>query len=390
MSELGLRAYDEESHELRVFPLPEGCPGETRLRMRGLTGASAIQLELVNGDRVCRRFEIEAADEEPFVIHLERTGDGRLEAWSRGREVLSLPPDERYAPAPPVEGGGSRAEALDLAILVDGTTRVFVQPPKPSKHKATEQQASKKQRSENPPPEPILRPLLAEEAEWRLHGDLLVEILDGLGEEVDVKSGVFAFGDHEVADLRAPGLRPAYRLYPRNGAGWKLGTLSSDGVRKRLLAIPPSSGGDFVDALADALEACVRLPWRDDARRVVLVTGDSPGFSVLHPAPPGANLLARHLDVDTQTLALHRIGVEVVTLHHATPPESRLGALDYERALLEHAAVQYRRLASRRDLAFEAAEAEAAEVVRKLFDTPQALVRGAGYGVLLESVGEHR
>jgi hypothetical protein len=320
---------------------------------------------------VCRRFEVEAAGEESLVIHLERTGDGRFDAWSQGREVLSLPPDERYAPAPPVEGRGSRAGALDLAILVDGTTRVCRGGTKGSKTAASE---------------PAVGPLLADEGAWRRHADLLVEIAEGLAKELDLQLGVFAFGDRPADSLRAPGLRPSYELHPQNGSGWKLEAQSADALRSALLAIPPTSGGDFVDALGESLAECVKLPWREEARRVVMVTGDSPGYSILDPAPAGANLLPRHLDVDTQVLALHKkVGVEVATVYHVPPPERRLEALGFERALLEHAATQYRRLASRRELAFEAPAIEASDVVLRLLDTPRILTRGPGYGVLLEA-----
>lgn len=376
MSELGLRAYDEESQDLRVFSLPGEMPGETRLHLRGLPGASAVQLELVSGDEVRRRFEVEVDGEEAIVVHLERTEDGRLDAWSQGREVLSLPPDARYAPVSPAADGPSRGSALDLAVLVDGTTRVC--------REATRDSGSEDKSQAS---EPEACPLLADEDAWSRHVDLLVEIAGGLAEETDVKAGVFAFGDRPVEDLRARGLRPGYPLHPRNGSGWKLGSLTSDELRARLLAVPPTSGGDFMDALADGLEALTRLPWREGARRLVLLTGDSPGYSILHPAPAGANLLPRRLDVDTQVLALHRIGVEVVTLYHALPAEARQRALDYERVLLDHAALQYRRLASRRELAFEAGQADPADVVHRVLDGPWTCARGAGYGVLLETPG---
>jgi len=383
MSDLGLRAYDQESRALRLFPLSTEAPAEGRLRMRGLPGASAVQLDLVNGDRVRHRFEVEADGEEAIAVHWERTEDDRFEVWSQGRRVLSLPPDERYAPPPPVGGSVPGAESLDLAILVDATAQVMVLPPKGSKTGG-----AKNRRSEQPPPE--IRPLLEEQAIWRRHGDLLVEIVEGLRETHDSRVGVFAFGDHPVAGLRAPGLRPDFRLHPRDGSGWKLEDLTSDEIRERLRAIPPTSGGDFVDALADGLQACVGIPWREGVRRLVLVTGNSPGYSILHPAPAGASLIARRLEVDTQAMALHRIGVELVTLYHPVPEERALGSLDYERALKKHAAAQYRRLASRPTMAFDASKTAAADVVRSLSDAPWALARGAAYGVLLEPIGDAR
>lgn len=373
MSALGLLAFDDATGQLRTSPLSLSGPSVVRLRLRSLPGASAVLLEILEGADVRRRFEVQADGEEEFVVHLERTGDGRLDAWSQGREVLSLPPDERYAPAPPT--GSAGAALLDVAVLVDGTARWWGDRDGGS--------------GDRPGPTEPAR-LLGDGEAWSAHAERLVEIVAGLAGESDLRAGVFAFGDDEPAGLRGPGLHPSYRLHPGEGGGWRLEALAPDDLRARLLAVPATSGGDFVDALADALEACAELPWREGSRRLVLLTGDSPGYSILHPAPAGASLLPRRLDVDTQALALHRLGVEIATLYHRPPPEADPGILDFERALLDHAACQYRRLASRPELAFDAAGPEAPEVVRRLLGAPRWIARGAAYGVLLETQGDGR
>lgn len=373
MSNLGVRAFDDDTGELYVTPLPLADPSTARLLFRSLPGASAVHVEILDGAEIHRRFEIQADGEEDFVVHLERTEDGRLDAWSQGREVLSLPPDERYAPAPPM--GSHGAALLDVAVLVDGTARWWGDRDGGS--------------GDRPGPTEPAR-LLGDGEAWSAHVERLVEIVAGLAGESDLRAGAFAFGDDEPAGLRGPGLHPAYRLYPGEGAGWRLEALAPDDLRARLLAVPATSGGDFVDALADALEACVELPWREGSRRLVLLTGDSPGYSILHPAPAGASLLPRRLDVDTQSLALHRLGVEIATLFHRPPPEIDPGFLDFERALLDHAACQYRRLASRPELAFEATALEASDVVRSLQGAPRWIARGAAYGILLEAQGDGR
>ena len=373
MTDLSLRAYDEGSWEPRNFPLPEGPSGARPLRLRGLPGASAVQLELVSEDQVCRRFEVEAEGDEVIVVHWRRTEDGKIDLWSQGREVLSLPPDERYAPAPPVVGETSRGKALDLAILVDGTMRVY-------------RDGSTAQRDADW--EAALGYLLDDEETWCRHVGLLAGVVEGLAEQVDLKLGVFAFGDRPTSSLQTPGLLPRYELYPQSGSGWKLSALSTEALHVALQEIPATSGADFVDALADGLATCVGLPWREDCRRVVLVTGDSPGYSIVHAAPTGANLLARRFDVDTQAMALHRAGVEVATIYHAVSHKRRQEDLDYERALREHTAAQYRRLASRRDLAFEVPGVDASDVARELIHPSDAVARGATYAVLVGMKGD--
>ena len=65
-----------------------------------------------------------------------------------------------------------------------------------------------------------------------------------------------------------------------------------------------------MDALADALAECASARWHPEARKLLVVTGDSPGYSILNPAPWGANAAVREKDVETVALDLHRKGVE--------------------------------------------------------------------------------
>jgi hypothetical protein len=96
-------------------------------------------------------------------------------------------------------------------------------------------------------------------------------------------------------------------------------------LRELIGRIEYTSGGDFVDALADALDRCSHAGWRTDpaVRRMLLIVGDSPGFSVLDPAPMGADAHPRRLDVDMEVMKLHdRHSVEVATLYVEPEPET--------------------------------------------------------------------
>ncbi len=105
-------------------PLPFGEPGSSgSWRQRCLPGASAIHVVLKDRDGVGLRAEIPAEGGETVPIYAEVDEDGRPSMWSPGLQVLTLPPDERFAPAAPNVLAGTTN--LDLALFIDGTSRRF-------------------------------------------------------------------------------------------------------------------------------------------------------------------------------------------------------------------------------------------------------------------------
>jgi len=104
-------------------------------------------------------------------------------------------------------------------------------------------------------------------------------------------------------------------------------------------------GDDFVDALAESLRECKDAKWPATGRRLLVLSGDSPGHSILHPPPARADHHPRRYDVDHEAEVLCAAGVEVATLFHDEALAS--GALhSTARDLARHAKEQYRRLAS--------------------------------------------
>jgi hypothetical protein len=360
---LSLRVYDPEAGELRTVPLDLQPTGRLELFVRGVTGASAIHVEILQDGEVGHRFEVSTGFEDLVPLQVERTDDGRLGLRCAGREVLSLPRDERYTPAMPIRAGDGGPEAVDLVLVIDATARAWVEPEK-------KEGVGK------------LRPLLGEAPRWQEQVQLLLATAEALAGSVELTVGVGAFGDHPMPEIRASDLQPGFLFHPALPADWHSRPFDPDDLRRVLSELPPSSGGDFVDALADALARCAELPRRVGSRRIVLVVGDSPGYSLTDPAPAGGNACARERIVEVEADRLHRCGVEIATLYRPLPPEARFEVLDVPRSLYEHAAAQYRSLASRPSLAWEVGAFDPEAAARQLLAPPEALARGATYPVL--------
>jgi hypothetical protein len=151
-------------------------------------------------------------------------------------------------------------------------------------------------------------------------------------------------------------------------------------LSSRLRSTP---GGDFVDALADALAAAGRLQWSDERRHLLILIGDSPGHATVHPVPSGGDALPRRADVDIETARLHRDHrVEILTLYHPPPATLTSSLLETQQALLDHARGQYRRLAAEPGLAFTTADFNPTQAANTLLERRLPLGRGPAWGRL--------
>ena len=193
--------------------------------------------------------------------------------------------------------------------------------------------------------------LLGDAGAWGSHVEQLVSFAESLVPHFrDVRLAVVAFGDAPPARAKSVDLLPRYVLHPK-AAELAFHSISPDELGEVLRRIPPTSGGDFVDALADALAACRKLRWRPEARKLLVVFGDSPGHSILHPGPQGSDARVRELDVDRQAWRLHaEEHVEIMTLF-LEPGSEDWREIDFKRELVDFARKQYKRLATRREMA---------------------------------------
>jgi hypothetical protein len=293
-------------------------------------------------------------------LRFELEDGGVLQLSSHGRSILHLPADVRYEPLAPIRPAPVPAP-LDVAIVVDGTTRFW------------------------PGSEAAPSRLLDQKDRWSEHVQALVRFVEGVAASRNCRATVIAFGDQTPPAVTARDLQPHYLLFPEEDDR-TFQCFDAERLRDLLMNLPSSPGADFVDATADALDACAQLSWRKDSRRVVILTGDSPGESLLYPLPKGADVCVRHFDVDTRALELHRNGVEILTIYH--PPPTALLAVRKE--LLTSTREQYERLASLRDLAFTNTSFDPEAAATQFRERSEAIARGAALGVLVRAAASSR
>lgn len=343
MDSLRLRCVDPASGELAFHDLRQ----DGGVNVQAIPGATGVHIALYLGDAVAFRGEVECSAEDTVHLVIERGSGGPLSVTCVGRDVYTLPLD---APEPRVARVPVDSKALDVTFVIDATARHCRKDPKGNVWS-------------------LASPLLSVREEAERHIADLASLFEALAAHYpDTRATVLAFGDEPMRQVGALDLTTKqYLLWPESAGERLFQSCSRSGLEEMLAAVPPSPGGDFIDALADALEACRALKWRHGARKLVIVTGDSPGHSLMHPPPPELDLDAhiRRLDVDVEALLLFETwGAEVVTIYHDVPRESGLHDTLPARDALAFARSQYRRLASRPALA-----------VKKLNLSPESLTQ---------------
>ncbi len=359
---LYIRALLGEELDSSDVELAQQEPGSAvGLRLRCLPGASALHLMVADRQEILLRAEVPATGGETVTIRLESDADGEVHLTSAGRNVLVLPLDSRFEPSPLLRPAPTGC--LDLCLVIDGTSRHFE-----LQDKVT---ASSR---------------LLGRAEWEDCVDQLSGLCEALMQHYpeDPRLSILAFGDQEPPGAVAPDLTPRYRLFPVQSEGRALRSVKTVDVLQELLDIPGSSGGDFVDAVADALEACTELRWRPEARKLVVLFGDSPGHSIEFPAPTGGDAGVRERDVDLQAMKLHELGVEIVTVYLSPAKGLGLRDVEFRAELLSFAREQYVRLASLPEMAFDARDFEPDRAAESICEHQGPIARGPALGELIE------
>jgi hypothetical protein len=366
-----LRCVDPATGALKDEPLPMtdvGC----RLMIRKLPGAAAIHLLFRRSGAPALRAELKPDTNDPVPVLLTLDEQFRPRISPGERQVLFLPPDDRYEPPPPLRRA-RQTDKLDLVFLVDATTLRLI----PAK--------DKERRRLGP-----LIDLMNADA-WQSVADSLAAVAQRLRAAYpNLQASVMAFGDENMEFLAsATDLQCQHVIYPPGADQRLLRPLTQEQLRARLRRVPATSGGDFVDALAEGLQAAGGVGWRPEARHILLLFGDSPGFSLGRPAPPGADARVRSLDVEWEALHLHVCHqIEIAAVYAGAPPDGMPYQMASPELYLDFARDQYEALASHHTLFWSLAEFKAELVADAICNAPRVLGRSASYGILDEVAAE--
>jgi len=297
-------------HEAELKP---GSAGQSFL-VRPVPGTTALRIPILEGGECKAQFEIiprggvDWSDTVRFEVQL--SPDGRLGLRAEGAQVLRLAA-EAPPPPPPILLGPAPKQC-NILLLIDATCRML----------AAAQRGHQG---------------------WSAHVQAITHLFSALSAAYPggIKVSVLAFGDAELSAVN--GWRRATHLLVPD-----FRPFDSAELDRCIAELAPLAGpaDDFVDALAESLRECSDAKWPATGRRLLVLSGDSPGHSILHPPPARADDHPRRFDVDHEAGVLCSAGVEIATLYHDEALAS--GALlPTARELARHAKEQYRRLASR-------------------------------------------
>ncbi len=373
---------ESDARTTRLVDLCADARGWRRLTLKRLPGADVVQVPIYRRGQPLCRCEILECDSDRVQLVIRPDGNGGLQLDGGSRRIRLLRPVERARNEQallPLPVPGSQTP-WDVVLLIDGTARWYEprKDPQPGATIGIE----------------AVSGLLLADPKRRAHLEsLLLAFAEALQSEsggAPLRFAVLAFGDHHIPGINALSLRPDYDLQvPTPDGELRLRPFDKDALRSALAGLKPTPGGDFVDALGDALHRCLDLDWAADARRLLVLFGDSPGYSLLHPIAPGGDAITRRHDVDLHADALHRHQVEILCIYNSPPAEICGPASDSRaRKLIVNTKQQYERLASTSEHFVDTAVCDATALATRLVRRRGPLARGTALGYLLSSADE--
>lgn len=388
------RVYEAGTTKLIEHPLPLEENGQPYpLKLKSFPGAAWLHVLVLQQDKIKLRMKIQVYGEETITVLFSLDSEGEVHAHTNNSvDSYRLPPEPCYCPPyliPPPDAG----QALDIVFLIDGTARLWS-----SEERTVIEKGQPFQKSVA-----FSSSLLKDHPDiWAFYTEKLIIFLETLAKtHQNCRYSVLAFGDEAPPDTKAKALKPSYKLWPEGDNNAKLAFKNFDKNRLKmdLLAIPTTSGGDFVDALADGLVAAADLRWSDEegTRKVLVCVGDSPGHSLIKPVPPGGDTRIRSKDVETSAMLLHHLGIEIISVYWDVSEKIKKDFRETKRTFINYTQVQYQELASSPELAIhiplsssdsQSKEIETSfspeELTKHLTDRTQAIARGDVFGELVE------
>jgi len=322
-----------------------------------LLGATAIHLVLLDdNNEVQLHAEILAEDDEELLIEFIYQEDHQIEVTCEGRQVylLSIETLEKinqYYTINPILINQQNSSLLDIVLIIDGTNHLL---------KATNEKY------------PIT---------WQQLHEKVQEFIAQLANKFSTRVGILAFADQEPPEhIRADALKPLYHLKPdiKKGEEFSFIPFNQKQLEQQIQQIQSSSGCDYIDAVADAFEACQHFNWRQKARRLIILMGDSPGHSILHPIAKGGDINIRKYDVEVEALKLHQQKIEIITLYiQPLDKKVRLDVINYSQK-------QYKKLASLPCYTFQDIDFEADIAINELEKIEGLIGRNAMFGEIID------
>lgn len=352
-----VEVIDPATGELRQAPVPLDSSGSGELKLELAPGADSIQVIARNETGVEAWIEMQAQPGEDVAVAFDRAPGGELRVFPRDRRDFLVLSDKE--PPKPLLFQPRKTDELNVVILVDGTCLH----PYPEDKPAT------------------LEYLLGLSEVWQRISSSLATFLTTVSTAYPkLWSMAAAFGDEPVSLISNSLLKPKYLVYPQIPEARKLEPLSIEKLMQQLRTLPHTPGGDFVDGLADGLRACMNAKWRGNSRRLVIVFGQSPGYS-LADSDDMINFVVRKACIEEEVAALHRDGVEIVTIYHDPPvPEEAYRVQLPE--IFERARKQYESLATLKEWSTGSTAMDAAALAEAWLHSPISLARGPAPGLL--------
>ena len=250
-----------------------------------------LRIEIFDENKLLYFYDVETKNEESFNISLDKFNTG-LSLVSESRQVLAYVANNHQQPLVAVD---QNQDKLAFAVLMDATCYNSWQ------HEDNGSELNK-----------------AYEASLKTIND---EIKRFLALHQTALFSALSFYDMDI-DLRTP-LTSSYAL-DIPCIDWlstenRFVKFSDNKFDRAMAALKKREGFDYIDELASGLEACSGLPWPKDAKKVLLVIGNSPGYSLIDPAPATKlalpNIGPRRFDIDTYLTQLKQQQITILSIY---------------------------------------------------------------------------
>ena len=351
-----LDIWDPDAGDVTHHGLDLDSPApDASVELTPLDGATAIEILLRDEGTPTYWGEVATQGRERIPVRIGRRPTGEWQVTSEAGPVIGMGL-KWYRRTPLVKPKSGRG--VDLAFLVDGTSRAYGAAP------ASAEGTTR----------PSMRRLVPDSEVWRAIVTECEALAHALAATGPCRWAALSFGDHPLPWASHADLMPKYVVAPEHPRfHHDVGRLAAEG----LLAVRASPGADYVDALADGLHAAAELPWAPTSRKVLVVIGDSPGYSVLAPPPLLANAQTRRFDVQAEADRLHQRGVEVVTILHDVSRSDDAFVHGQPQGFLKYTDDQYAELATLPAYHLRSSTFRGAQTAGVLENAPPALAHGA-------------